>query len=295
MYIKGFNKDLKCRGFQFEIGKEYKIEKTKELKLCTDTVFHFCDNIQKTENFYSYDGVNRFCEIEVLGDLISDNEKMGSNHIKILREFKKEELDFLVGKINGNSGKFNSGNYNSGNYNSGYLNSGDYNSGNYNSGYLNSGNYNSGYRNTGTCNTGDYNTGTCNTGTCNTGDYNSGYYNTGDFNTCDYSAGIFCTQEPKLIIFDIETDMTMSEFKNSIYQKALFSSPFELTKWIKYTEDEKKNDKEKQQIGGYLKKYTYEEACRNWWDNMTEENKKIIKSMPNFDNGKFEQITGIKV
>ena len=41
MKIKGMDKDMKCRGFQFEIGKEYKIEHDgKPLELCSDTVFH---------------------------------------------------------------------------------------------------------------------------------------------------------------------------------------------------------------------------------------------------------------
>ena len=159
MKIKGFDKDLKCRGFQFEVGKEYKID-SSELKLCSDTVFHYCDTIQNVHDFYRVDYNNRFCEIEVLGQEVSDENKMGSNHIRILREIVGDELNILVGKINGNTGIFNSGNWNSG-----HSNSGNSNSGNCNSGYRNSGNCNSGYRNSGNC--------------------NSGYRNSGDFNSCD--------------------------------------------------------------------------------------------------------------
>lgn len=36
------------------------------------------------------------------------------------------------------------------------------------------------------------------------------------------------------------------------------------------------------------------EACANWWANMTEDNRNIIKSIPNFNAEVFEDITGIK-
>ena len=48
-------------------------------------------------------------------------------------------------------------------------------------------------------------------------------------------------------------------------------------------------------IGGYLKTYTYKEACKNWWDKYTDEERAVIMSMPNFNKEKFKQITGIEV
>ena len=87
--------------------------------------------------------------------------------------------------------------------------------------------------------------------------------------------------------------MTLSEFRKSKYSKALCSVELKLTEWIEYTEEEKKEDETKRSIGGYLKEYSYKEACSNWWSDLTEENKEIIMSIPNFDEDKFEEITGI--
>ena len=146
MKIKGFDKNLCCRGMQFEIGKIYDTgAKDDEIRLCSDTVFHYCDSIQKVHNYYSCipkEG-NRFCEIEVLGAEVSDEEKCGSNKIRIVREIVGDELKTLLGMINGNTGLFNTGDSNSGNCNSGNCNSGNWNSGYSNSGDWNSGDFNS--------------------------------------------------------------------------------------------------------------------------------------------------------
>ena len=196
------------------------------------------------------------------------------------------------GFINGNnnSGHKNSGNKNSGDNNSGNGNSGDFNSGEFNSGHFNAGNLNTGYDNIGNFNSGDSNSGNFNTGYANSGNDNSG-----DWNKCNGSGGVFCTEEQTIRIFDKDTNMTLSEFRRSKYNRALRSVKLELTEWIEYTEEEKKEDETKRSIGGYLKEYSYKEACSKWWSELTEENKEIIISIPNFDADKFEEITGIKI
>jgi hypothetical protein len=341
--IKGFDKDLQCRGMQFEIGKEYKIEST-DLEVCTAKVFHYCKTLKDVNNYYSVKRDNRFCYIEVLGEEVRDEDKCGSNHIRVVREIVGEELDMLLGKTNGNTGYFNAGRGNSGDHNLGERNSGDRNSGACNSGcdnagYRNSGDDNSGSRNTGCRNSGDYNSGRnnagdgnsgsgnsgswnsgdrntgshnsgtgnsgdgnsgdrntgdynagnrnsgdwnpgdCNSGSLNVGYGNSGNRNTGDWNSCNNSSGFFCSKEPKAIIFNTETDMTISEFRNSIYYEALTSAPFVLV----------------EKIDGELIQCSYKNACKKWWDAITPKNKKVIQSMPNFNAKIFEEITGITI
>ena len=320
MKIKGFDENLFCRGMQFEVGKTYYTgAKDNEIKLCSNTVFHYCNSIEQVHSYYSCDPAkhNRFCEIEVLGAEVTDGEKCGSNKIKLVREIVGDELKTLIGQINGNTGLFNSGNWNSGyrnsgnwnsgnwnsgyrnsgncnsgNWNSGYRNSGNCNSGDWNSGYWNSGDWNSGYRNSGYRNSGDWNSGNCNSGDWNSGYRNSGYrnsgdcnsgnWNSGDWNSCDYSSGVFCNQEDKDIrIFNKPSGMSLEEFWDSKYCEALQSESLELTYW-----DDKNEE---------LKCRSYKDACAIWWSKLTEKNKKIIQEIPNFDPEIFFDITGIDV
>ena len=293
IFIKGFDENLKCRGYQFEIGKEYKIDLPKNYELtaddlCTNKVFHFCDGLSKVHQFYSCaNESNRYCIIEVLGQFCETDDKCGSDHIKIVREITGEELQIAKGLTNGNSGLFNSGDRNSGDLNSGDRNSGYRNSGYRNSGDLNSGDRNSGDRNSGDLNSGYRNSGYLNSGYLNSGDLNSGYRNSGIFNKTNGSNGVFCNKEPKICIFNIQTDWTLKEFYNSKYWDAICSSDFPLTEW-KNKEDAPKNG-----VDGELVVNTYEEACRRWWDGMSDKNKKIIKEIPNFDIDVFCDITGI--
>jgi hypothetical protein len=52
-------------------------------------------------------------------------------------------------------------------------------------------------------------------------------------------------------------------------------------------------DNEKQQR--YLKEFTYKEMWREWWKTKTNEEKELLKEIPNFDIEKFKHITGIDV
>ena len=278
MKIKGMDKNMKCRGFQFEVGEEYKKDNNgRPLELCSDTVFHYCNSLRDVDYFYDVaTGDNRFFEIEVLGKEITDGTKCGSDHIKIIREITGEELNILKGLINRNTGLFNSGNRNSGDWNSGDRNSGDWNSGDWNSGNRNSG---------------DRNSGDWNSGNRNSGNRNSGYGN-----KCNGSNGVFCTEEDVNIrIFNKPSGMSLRDFYRSKYYDALCSAPFILNDWIEYTDEEKAEDEDKALIGGYLKTYTMEEAWANWWNKLTDENKEIIKSIPNFDTEIFKEITGIEI
>ena len=297
MFIKGFDENLCCRGMQFEVDKTYDTGYTENLELCSCKVFHFCKSLENVHEFYSakFEDNNRFCEIEVLGELVEDESKCGSNKIKILREITGEELAMLRGLKNGNTGLFNTGHWNTGDMNTGHRNTGDRNTGHWNTGDMNTGDMNTGDRNTGHWNTGDMNTGDRNTGHRNTGDRNTGNCNTGIFNACDRSTGLFNTEEKTVPIFNKDSGLTWKEIIYKDWYEALRRGEFKLTEWIWYTEEEMKYSPIRQAIKGYLKQYTFEEACLNWWDSLSNEAKELIKTMPNFDKEIFKQITGIEV
>lgn len=87
---KGFDKDLKCRDFQYEIGKEYE---EKEAKAC-EKGFHACTNPLNVLQYYPPCYENRYCEVEQDGKFSEngDDSKVASTKIKIGNEISLEEL-----------------------------------------------------------------------------------------------------------------------------------------------------------------------------------------------------------
>ena len=82
---KGFDKNLCCRGFQYEIGKEYVQEGEIE---CCGSGFHACTNPFDVLDYYPFDSRNRFCVVEQSGTIktANDSTKQASSKIKIKAE-----------------------------------------------------------------------------------------------------------------------------------------------------------------------------------------------------------------
>ena len=287
---KAFNSDLTCRGYQFEIGKEYTHD--GKIAVC-ESGFHFCKSLADCYQFYPMSEDTRICKVEATGDVITeDNVKYCTNKIKILSEVSKPRVKSNLSESS--SGYCNSGNRNSGNWNSGYCNSGDCNSGNWNSGNRNSGNWNSGNRNSGNWNSGDRNSGNWNSGYCNSGNRNSGSWNSGNWNS-----GVFNSITPKINMFNKATDWTYNDWYYSNAYNVMANCPYTTTKFIETSEmsdEEKERHPEHKTIGGYLKTIIIkQEDKQKWWDGLSDTYKQTVYDLPNFDADVFEQCTGIKV
>ena len=222
--FKGFEKDLTCRGFQYEIGKTYEME--DNIEICSKG-FHFCKKLWSVNDYYRFSNDSyRYCEIEALGKVIDEGNKSVTNKIKIVREIPKEE-------------------------------------------FIESANI--GSKNTGFCNTGDW--------------------NTGDWNKTNRSSGVFCNQEPKLIMFNKETDMSYEEWENTRAYDVL--RQIEKSKWVHFsemTDEEKQEYPSAETCDGYLKEIPRKEAVKVWWNDLSDYDKQEIFNLPNFDLDVFNDI-----
>ncbi|CCJ07056.1 phage related protein, Gp53 [Methylocystis sp. SC2] len=88
--VKGFDRDLKCRGFQFEVGKTYSVE--GPIVVCQNG-WHACENPLDVFRYYPV-GVSRFHEVEQSGDLARHDEdtKIASATITIGVELSIGEI-----------------------------------------------------------------------------------------------------------------------------------------------------------------------------------------------------------
>lgn len=87
---KGFDKNLKCRDFQYEIGKEYEMD--GEIKVCSRG-FHSCES--PFDVFDHYNMIDsRFCEVEQDGNISKEDRgtKICSSKIKIKAELKLADM-----------------------------------------------------------------------------------------------------------------------------------------------------------------------------------------------------------
>ena len=87
---KGFDKNLKCRDFQYEVGKEYEMD--GDIKCC-ERGFHACES--PLEVFDYYDMLNsRFAEVEHSGEIDKEENttKVCSSKIKVKAELKLADI-----------------------------------------------------------------------------------------------------------------------------------------------------------------------------------------------------------
>ena len=79
---KGFDQDLKCRGFQYEVGKTYKHD--GNVVMCKSG-FHAIPDDESPLNVFGFypPAQSRYCEVECGGETVKDDCKVSCSEIKI--------------------------------------------------------------------------------------------------------------------------------------------------------------------------------------------------------------------
>ena len=85
---KGFDKDFKCRGYQYEVGQTYTHD--GEVEVCTSG-FHACPMPLSVFNFYPPAG-NRFAVVEQSGKMDAMNDKVASSELTVNAEISMSDL-----------------------------------------------------------------------------------------------------------------------------------------------------------------------------------------------------------
>ena len=112
IWVKGFkgtDKDMSCKGYRYELGKQFDLDEGVEPDIC-HTGFHFCKNLENVFRYYNIGDGHRFFEVEALvkkSDLnpeqrknnagyllphINNNDKYSAKSIRFIRELTINEV-----------------------------------------------------------------------------------------------------------------------------------------------------------------------------------------------------------
>ena len=92
-YYKGFNKDLKCRNYQYKEGETFKED--VKLNLCSRG-FHYCTNLKDTFTYYPNKNDNKFAIVEPLGETLNGSNKNCTNELKIVKVLSEKEIKEIL-------------------------------------------------------------------------------------------------------------------------------------------------------------------------------------------------------
>lgn len=99
-------------------------------------------------------------------------------------------------------------------------------------------------------------------------------------------------------MFNKPSDWTFEDWHRSEARIILDNIPTNVPRWIRsddMTDEEKEQHSKYEITGGYLKEPDDSKCVQAWWDNLSDHEKDIVKSLPNFDAEIFKEITGIDV
>lgn len=85
---KGFDKNFRCRNFQYEVGKEYHIN--GDVEMC-ENGFHACQDLMHTFSYYPM-GNSRFAIVKLWGDVLYRDDKMCASDIEIVEELSLKDI-----------------------------------------------------------------------------------------------------------------------------------------------------------------------------------------------------------
>lgn len=121
--FKGFDKNMQCRGFQFEVGKSYNV--TGKIEAC-QRGFHACSNPLDVWGYYG-PGDSRFAVVEQSGDMATESgdSKIASASITIkaeltLPEFIQRSVAWIIKQVDFTNAPATNTGYRSAATNTGY-------------------------------------------------------------------------------------------------------------------------------------------------------------------------------